>query len=75
MWCLAMFSALELHFYVVFVQEKWLLISFLSFYMKVLLLLASAVIKEKYLILVLETIFLLDFSGKLWSKLRDSENS
>lgn len=43
--------------------------------MKVLLLFTSAVIKEKYLILVLEIIFLLEFSERLWSKLRDSENS
>lgn len=41
--------------------------------------LISAVIKEKYLILVirnllvLEVIFLLEFSGRLWSKFRDRQ--
>lgn len=49
--------------------------------MKVLLLFASAVTKEKYLILfmsnllILEIIFLLEVSGRFWSKFRDSENS
>ena len=54
---------------------------YFSFCMKSLLLLTSAVIKEKYVIsvisnlLVLEIIFSLEFSGRLGSKLKDSENS
>lgn len=82
-----MLSALELHLYVFFVfvfvfgffpigkvTAAWI---FEFLYEDFTLI--SAVIKEKYLILVirnllvLEMIFLLEFSGRLWSKFRDRQ--
>lgn len=44
--CLAVLSALELHVYVVFLFERWQLYRFVSFYMEILLLLASLSLKR-----------------------------